>query len=102
MSRQLSLFDYASVVLVGLLLILTVAGQFRNQSKWVARWKYRDVCGIIPLWTFFAPNPGMTDYHLMWRDRYADHSCSPWHEVVAPSASWLKAIWNPHKRSRKA
>ena len=64
--------------------------------------KARDLFSLIPIWTFFAPNPGTTDYHLLYRDRSIDGSLSPWREMEGPQAGAGKALWNPHKRVRKS
>src|SRR5581483_6746809 len=42
----------------------------------------RDRLAIIPHWTFFAPNPGTSDFHLLARDRLAGGGFSAWKEVA--------------------
>jgi hypothetical protein len=58
---------------------------------------------FVPRWTFFAPIPGVNDFHLAWREA-TDHGVGPWLEVsdMVPDRSLVNAIWNPDKRSRKA
>ena len=60
--------------------------------------------GLIPIWTFFAPNPGMTDYYLLYRDRLPDGSLDNWRKVdLKKSENGLRlALWNPTKRKHKA
>jgi len=59
---------------------------------------------FIPKWNFFAPMPGVHDYHLLHRDQFLDGSVGVWQEVSALSRprSWKAAIWNPDKRAKKA
>lgn len=56
----------------------------------------------LPIWTFFAPRPGMWDTHILYRDRLADGRTTPWAEVNLGEARrpfhWL---FNPRKRLDK-
>jgi len=57
---------------------------------------------IIPRWTFFAPNPGVRDYHLVIRDRYRDGRLTDWKSVpVYPPRPKFAYLWNPQKRASK-
>lgn len=40
---------------------------------------------MIPAWTFFAPNPGRTDTHVLYRDAYSDRGTTPWRVVALRS-----------------
>lgn len=82
------------------LLALTLACQ-RPGTRWLRTLKDRDVAALLPSWTFFAPNPGVTDTRLLWRDLRPDATAGAWHEVLPPRASWLRAVWNPRKRQSK-
>lgn len=57
---------------------------------------------LLPRFTFFAPNPGRTDYHLYYRSESIDSTYTPWleHEPIE-SRPWYTSIWNPRKRFRK-
>jgi hypothetical protein len=80
----------------------TVANQFHS---WCPAWlRAADVFGLIPVWTFFAPNPGMTDYYLLYRDRLPGGSFDNWRKVeLKPSENSVRlALWNPMKRKHKA
>jgi len=83
-----------------ILLALTLACQ-RPGTRWLRTLKDRDVAALLPAWTFFAPNPGVTDTRLLWRDLRPDATASAWHEVLPPRASLLRAVWNPRKRQGK-
>lgn len=57
---------------------------------------------IIPRWTFFAPNPGVRDYHLVIRDRCRDGRLTDWKSVpVYPPRPKFAYLWNPQKRASK-
>ena len=76
---------------------LSVANQFN--SGWMTAILVHDQFRLIPRWTFFAPNPGIDDYHLMVRDFLEDGSATPWVEIrIGNVRSRFCAIWNPNKR----
>lgn len=65
--------------------------------------KARDVLSLIPRWSFFAPRPGTSDYHLLFRDHAPDGSRAEWSEIpLADRRTLWGALWNPEKRNRKA
>lgn len=67
------------------------------------RMRRYDVFGLIPVWTFFAPRPAWTDYHLLYRDLLDTGEVTAWSEVVTvPKRRSLHAVWNPDKHTRKA
>jgi hypothetical protein len=78
----------------------SVLNQF--SFRWFDRIRQRDAFSLLPIWSFFAPNPGQSDYHVVYRDRRADGSVSGWNEMDISDTrrpySWL---WNPEKRSKK-
>ena len=62
----------------------------------------RDYLGLVPEWKFFAPIPGKGDFHLLYRDFYAE-GCTAWTEIdVGGRRRWWNFIWHPHRRDRKA
>jgi hypothetical protein len=80
--------------------VLSAAGQFSyRRIELLRRW---DCFSLIPIWTFFAPNPGHTDYHLIYRDRSADGKLGVWTEIpLIARRRWFTALWNPQKRGKK-
>jgi hypothetical protein len=91
-------------VLVASLLALWFVGSVLNQFQfeWFEKIKNADHFALLPLWTFFAPNPGQTDYHLVYRDRRADGSITEWMELaITESRKFHSFVWNPEKRSKK-
>ena len=80
----------------------TIANQFRSKRfAWLGA---VDIFGLVPTWTFFAPNPGMTDYYLLYRDRLLDGSFDNWRKVELKQSEngFRLALWNPTKRKHKA
>lgn len=72
-------------------------------------WGFRKLGGtgvhhVVPRWNFFAPHPGVADYHLLYRDEHADGHVGAWqeasgfHQPRGPTA----AVWHPDKFGKKA
>ncbi len=75
---------------------------YQFQTKWVLGLTRFDLFHLLPKWTFFAPNPGHTDYHLLYRDLRDDAIPTGWTEVnIVQERSILASVWNPEKRVRK-
>lgn len=82
-------------------LLLSIICQFRGSATQAIR--RFDIFSLVPRWTFFAPNPGRHDSHLVYRDRQSDGRLTTWTEIpTIPERSWLSAFWNPDKREKKA
>jgi hypothetical protein len=93
----------ALAVIFGLWLLASIPNQFR--WRWWEAVARRDVLGLLPRWTFFAPRPGQHDLHLIYRDRSPvdDDVAGPWRQVeFATMPWWLRAVWNPSRFARKA
>jgi hypothetical protein len=62
-----------------------------------------DWIGIFPLWSFFAPQPGGSDFHLLYRDQIREGENTGWmeHFKDSPRGRWAW-VWNPDRRLRKA
>lgn len=96
----MSYYEIFLAVLFAVWAAATAAFQFDVPS--IRRWSYRDCFGLLPLWTFFAPTPGQTDYHLLYRDQLTGGDLSPWSEIALTEGRKLhSACWNPEKRSKK-
>ena len=82
-------------------LLLTIGNQFQGRaSRWV---RSVDLFNIVPRWTFFAPQPGRTDIHLLYRGMSDAHGHGQWREAYPVTIrSWWTVIRNPEKRRRKA
>src|SRR5688572_2750444 len=81
--------------------VLTIFHQNRKWRKLVSFIVNRDIYSLVPIWTFFAPNPGRSDLYLLYRDRDEEGQISPWREIKMPSRkSWL-SLWSPKRRIGK-
>jgi hypothetical protein len=91
--------------IVGAVLLLWLICSAVNQFslKWFSKHVTQyDHFMLLPRWTFFAPNPGCTDYRLLYRNYDEDERPSEWCEVpVVRRRSLLDALWNPDKRRSK-
>lgn len=81
-------------------LIATVINQFNY--PWVQKTLSFDVFHLLPRWTFFAPNPGTSDYHVLYRQMDKDKNISKFIEIPLHGKRKISSfIWNPHKRVKK-
>lgn len=89
----------AGLLLVWLLFSFLNQFDFAFFKKSIAA---HDRCFLLPRYTFFAPNPGCTDYRLLYRDFASDDQPSGWKEIlIVRKRSWVDAVWNPEKRLSK-
>jgi hypothetical protein len=79
--------------------ILNQNNRTRRLVKWIVSY---DVCGLVPVWTFFAPNPGDTDAHLLFRDRDHGGRVTNWREVKLVRRRRVIDLWDPRRRINKA
>jgi hypothetical protein len=87
------------VILAGWFLISLAA---QMNARPVAYLRARDIFSLIPNWSFFAPRPGTSDYHLVFRDSDESGEWSRWREIPLNEKRTLwGAIWNPQKRRTK-
>jgi hypothetical protein len=58
---------------------------------------------FVPVWNFFAPNPGVHDFHLLTRERLDNGEVTRWRQdmLFERPRSLLTCLWNPHKIERK-
>lgn len=90
-----------TIAALGFAFWLLVSALYQTKRfAWVQRLKHRDFFALIPAWSFFAPNPGTTDVHLLYRDKLADGTVTHWKQVQCET-TLLRGIWNPHKRLQK-
>lgn len=90
----------AVIVIFVVWFAFSIVGQI--DSKALTWLKAHDHFSLIPRWTFFAPRPGTTDYHLVYQV-YCEDETLPWREEELADARTLAgAVWNPLKRNKKA
>jgi hypothetical protein len=95
------IYTLSIVIIFVLWFVCTIICQFKGKSAAFIQ-KYIDVLRLIPSWTFFAPRPGKSDYHVLYRDKRPDESLSEWTEVeLSEGRNFFDFIWNPRKRNKK-
>lgn len=91
------------VVLVALAwLAVTMLNHVQRTRRLVRAITRYDICAAIPVWTFFAPNPGRTDVYLLYRDRDAAGGITAWRNIPFERRRAWWSIWNPTRRIGKA
>ena len=95
------LVSVAVVALVTLWLVVTVFSHVAPLRKWIRPITNYDICAAVPIWTFFAPNPGRTDVHLLYRDRDEFGKTTAWRNIVVERRSVWWSLWNPKRRIGK-
>jgi len=87
-------------IVLGAWFLASVVHQFR--PRWWRRVTRFDPLHLLPIWTFFAPNPGRHDLHVIYRE-CSGVRCGPWRQLAPPwvDRSW-RWIWNPGRYVRKA
>ena len=82
--------------------LASILWQFDKTRKLSGLLRKANVLNILPIWTFFAPKPGVKDTHLLYRDKCVDGSLSDWVEIpVFERRRFYHFIWNPNKRINK-
>ena len=90
------------IVILSIWLLLTLIYQFPSKTLELFLANYF-VIGVIPKWNFFAPTPGVVNFHLLYRDVLENGTVGYWKEIeFGKKRIYVAAIWNPDKRSRKA
>lgn len=90
------------IIFFGLWLIFTVVWQFEKVRKHSKFLRKINTFNMLPIWTFFAPNPGMYDTHVLYRDKLKDSKLTEWQEIdVVTYRKFFHFLWNPNKRKNK-
>ena len=94
-----SVFGVTGIVVFSVWFLLTIAFQKNNRlSRLTTRF---DRFTLIPKWSFFTPDPGASNYHLVYRSRDDETTVSPWLELNLSPRGVLFPLWNPGKRYRE-
>jgi hypothetical protein len=91
-------------LLVGILFAVWLLASLIHQFRfpWWQRLASYDRLRLLPRWTFFAPNPGRQDLHLLYRSWENGQSRS-WQELeIAHSGHRWRWLWNPERYPNKA
>lgn len=89
---------YIVFLLLAFWFLLTLLFQVDKFSLILSRY---DIFRLIPRWTFFSPNPGQHDLHLLYRDKLSNGEYGSWKEVSLTGHKVIPPIWNPYKRLPK-
>ena len=91
------------IALFTLWLALTFLWQFERCREKIELLRRLNALHILPIWTFFAPKPGMSDTHILYRDKaLPGASVTGWVEVgLAEERRPFHWLWNPRKRLDK-
>ena len=81
-------------------LAASVIGQFPGRLN--DRLRTADAFGLIPSWSFFAPNPARSDCHLVYRHILRGGVVTEWSEAFVWRPTWARWVWNPDRRVEKA
>jgi hypothetical protein len=94
MREAITLSILAAVFLASVLNQLPI----RAWQRLVAQW---DPWTFLPFWGFFGPNPAYAGVHFIYRDRH-ESDWTRWNEIVLPSSTGWRWLWNPTRHERKA
>jgi hypothetical protein len=95
------LMKYIELISISFFIIFTIACIFHQIFKFRNTVKKYDYLKILPVWTFFSPNPIQHDYHLLFRDRVED-SVLQWKQVnFIKKKNIVSPIWHPERRLKK-
>jgi hypothetical protein len=95
-----AIWTCAVATLLGLWLGASVIHQL--SPAWWQRLARRDSLSLLPGWSFFAPNPGCEDTHVVYRDQ-CDGRWSEWRALTAPpTGTRWRWFWQPQRYTRKA
>ena len=97
---QMNYLGFISAGLFGTWFLATIVNQF--SCSWARRLTSWDYLRILPRWTFFAPNPGTSDYHLVYRQIHDDGQVTSFIEFPLRPRRWGSWFFNPEKRVTKA
>jgi len=82
-------------------ILASVVHQFR--PRWWSRVIRYDTLNLLPIWTFFAPNPGRDDLFVVYREFDLDGARGPWHQLAVGDVDRrVRWIWQPVRYPRKA
>ena len=107
-----TIVEYIVAAVFGIWFVLSIGYQVSWFSGKIGRF---DKFGFLPRWTFFAPNPGTYDHHLVYRECSADVDVTSVGQLDTPGlelSGWqqvpelyrghsLPFLWNPQRRVTK-
>jgi hypothetical protein len=104
----LSYLHQVLCALFGAWFVMSIFFQVPRYSLKMSRY---DPLGLLPKWTFFAPNPGIHDYHIVRRiaanafessEAPAPHEVASWQNIrPLGDTQSIPFLWNPDRRIKK-
>lgn len=93
--------DSIIILVLGFWFFLSILWQFKFEFLQPIN-KY-DIFQLLPNWTFFAPNPGTVDYHLIYRQKdIGTQENLDWSEIpIIQNRTLQHFLWNPQRRKIK-
>jgi len=99
LTQQLGYGGLCVLAFLTLWFLISIPHQFTNGFG--RRIKKLNIFGLIPGWTFFAPNPGISDYRFVFRDIFSEGH-SEWKEVEwCRCRRLVDALWHPQRHRTK-
>ena len=84
-----------------LILVLTALKEIKKLDALLGRFPV--AMQYIPTWSFFAPNPNIHDYHLLYRTISNDGAVQDWVHAYSVEERPLRCfLWHPEKNFSKA
>lgn len=82
---------------------VSVTALSQHPNRIFDRFRRHDALGVaIPNWRFFAPEPAVHDFRILYRYLEADGRQTEWVESTAISPrGWRQAVWFPDRRRDK-
>lgn len=93
----------ALIIVFSLWFFFTILWQFNYFRREKLKFVYKfNILNVLPIWTFFAPTPGISDTHMIYRDKLNNGDITEWEEVpIIENRKWYHFLWNPYKRQAK-
>lgn len=88
------------VAAFAVLLVSTLLQQSANPRY--SRFRTADPFGLLPMWSFFAPNPARHDMYILWRFFDTNGTPSEWRQLCDPAdQKWYQVLFYPGRRHSK-
>jgi hypothetical protein len=89
-------------VFLGFILSLSALREIKRVDKFLERCP--GLMSFIPIWSFFAPTPGMHDYHLMYRTIDDEGQIQDWKAAytLGDKRRLCAFLWHPEKKFSKS
>jgi len=84
------------------LLSLSLLREIPSTGKLLERFSV--LMSFVPTWSFFAPTPGMHDYHLLYRGISEEGAVQEWQQAhsIKEKRGLCSFVWHPNKKFLKA